>query len=193
MSQSEQNKWFANTASAQVKKQIDATGVKMANLLDADDFNEGVRLSNTKPLVMWEYERGSPFNTAEVILKSGAGNCDQMAYAANQIILKNGGASRVWGMPGHTFTLVGGPQGIVVPTVDFQDPAYANAWVVDVWGEITCEAKDYINQLAQTMARWKAGNKKVLTHDRVAHTSLWRDATDPVWTDGLYKGKKAPR
>ncbi|MGF0237916.1 hypothetical protein ACQR3P_03360 [Rhodococcus sp. IEGM1300] len=193
LSKSEQNKWFANIATAQVKKQIDATGVKMANLLDANDFNEGARLSNARPLVMWEYDRGYPPNTAEVILKSGAGNCDQMALVADQIILKNGGASRVWGMPGHTFTLVGGPQGNVVPTVNFQEAAYANAWVVDVWAEITCEAKDYIDQLAQTMARWKAGNKKVLTHDRVAHTSRWRDATDPVWTDGLYKGPKFPR
>ncbi|WP_150732856.1 hypothetical protein [Pseudomonas fluorescens] len=112
MSSADQNKIYADRAKAMVDQQFEATGLKSANQVIVNDPSDMQRQVSTRPLVIWEYTRTHAPNYADVILRTGAGNCDQMAWAAKNIVMESQGTAELWNMPGaHTFVLVGVPKG----------------------------------------------------------------------------------
>ena len=127
-------------------------------------------------------------NTGDLIMKTGAGNCGEMAILARDILTRSGARATEWhASDAHAFTVVGGPPGIVKPTVDFSEPAWANAWIVDAWADIACPAPDYTRQLKATMTQWSQAGWKI-------RESLNRNMSplDPDWMDKLINRPKQP-
>lgn len=193
----DQNKFYSNGAKEKVDQELKATGLGPANQVVANSPADLQRQVLTRPVVIWEYLRAGvkTRNYADTILRTGAGNCDQMAWAAKKIIDESGGTAVIWGMPGaHTFTLVGVPRGTVTKTVDFSEPAFKDAWVVDPWAEISCPASEYITRLDLQMSLWQAQGKMIFTTDWLSLNPVqgWRSPTDPLWLAQLKNGEKMP-
>lgn len=195
LSSADQNKIYANAAKAMVDQQFEATGLKSANQVILNDPSDMQRQVLTRPLVIWEYTRRNAPNYADQILRTGAGNCDQMAWAAKKIITESQGTAEIWNMPGaHTFTLVGVPRGTVAKTVDFSEPEFKDAWVVDPWADISCPASEYMTKLEAQMILWELDGKMLLMTDWLAPslTQDWGFPTNPQWLDMLIQGDKFP-
>jgi hypothetical protein len=191
--EADKNKIYANGAKAKVDQQFEATGLRSANKVDTNNPADLQRQVLTRPLVIWEYSRIGAPNYADQILRTGAGNCDQMAWTASKIINESGGTATVWGMPGaHTFTVVGVPRGTVVKTVDFSEPAFKDAWVVDPWAEISCPASEYVMRLDLQMNLWEAEGKMLLMTDWLSPNPAqgWKSPTDPLWMAQIIHGEK---
>ncbi|MCK8663470.1 hypothetical protein M1M11_01005 [Pseudomonas azerbaijanoccidens] len=191
----DQNKALADAAKAIIDEQFAATGLRSANQVIANDPNDLQRQVLTRPVVIWAYTRTKAPNYADQILRTGAGNCDQMAWAAKKIIEESGGIAQTWNMPGaHTFTLVGVPPGTVTHTVDFSEPAFTDAWVVDPWAEISCKATEYTTRLELQMISWEFDGKMLMMTDWLSPnpTSGWRSPIDPLWIAQLIQGQKLP-
>jgi hypothetical protein len=187
---SRKNEIYANGAKLQIDEQIKATGLGSFNKGDPTDSADTLRRDTAQPVVLWEYKLfdAPPPNVVEMILKTGSGNCDQMAAVAADIVLKNRGAATVWRMPGHSFTMVGGPKkGTVQDSTDFSESAFIDAWIVDPWAGIVCPANQYNRQFSNTMSLWQTEGKKIITtHGPIAsETTEWKDPTDPIWINRL--------
>jgi hypothetical protein len=117
-----------------------------------------------------------------------------MAWAAKKIIDESGGIAEIWQMTGHTFTVVGVPSGTIGKTVDFSEPAFKDAWVVDPWGGISCPAKEFIVHLDLRMLAWQAEGKMLLAPDTLNPTGphIWESPTDPEWINDILNGEKFP-
>ncbi|TWC52024.1 hypothetical protein FBY04_11550 [Pseudomonas sp. SJZ080] len=190
---SNKNRLYAENANMQVLSQVEATGLGPFNRYIPGDPNDVQRVSLTEPVVLWEYSRWGKPDTVEVLLKTGAGNCDHMAKVAKDIIVKNGGSARVWHMKGHAFTMAGGPTGSVPSTRHFTEPAFDSAWIVDPWAGISCRARDYTTELSAKMATWKSESKMIITTDysvTPAQTG-WADPTGPQWSAAIDGPKTA--
>ncbi|AWY39259.1 hypothetical protein DKY63_04800 [Pseudomonas putida] len=188
-----QNRFYAERASEQVSAQIEATGLGPFNQQLPHDAMDVQRAELTKPVVLWEYSRGSKPNYAETILKTGAGNCDQMAYTSAAVIIENGGDASLWRMEGaHTFTVVGIPLGTHHSTLDFSDQMYDNAWIVDVWADITCPASQYMEKLKDQMAKWSRDGRQIIATDWKANPPVvrWMDPMDEAWIKKVIDGPK---
>lgn len=88
--------WRAWACHSGARSMVKATGIGPSNVAGVG-VDELGRLSIAESLVMWQCSRAGQPNYTEVLLKTGAGNCDQMTHVANELIRFNGGASRVWG------------------------------------------------------------------------------------------------
>ncbi|MNF94071.1 hypothetical protein D3C84_767700 [compost metagenome] len=190
--ESTQNRLFAAGAKQQIDDQLSATGLGPANQRITGDPSDKQRQAKAEPVVIWEYERMGAPNGARVMMKTGAGNCDQMAAAAAIIVCMSGGGADLWSMPGHVFTVVGGPaKGTVSSTIDFSESAFRDAWVVDPWADIICQAKDYKDELANRMRFWSSEGRKVITtHGKPPNlVTEWLAPTDKIWTDRLEEPK----
>jgi hypothetical protein len=170
LSATDQNKVYAEQAKSQVDEQFKATGLRSANQVIANDPTDIQRQVLSSPVVIWVQSKTDSPDYADVILRTGAGNCDQMAWAAKKIIDESGGIAEIWQMPGHTFTVVGVPSGTIGKTVDFSEPAFKDAWVVDPWGGISCPANEFIVHLDLRMSVWQAEGKMLLAPDALNPT-----------------------
>ncbi len=194
LSATNQNKVYAEQAKSQVDEQFKATGLRSANQVIANDPTDIQRQVLSSPVVIWVQSKADSPDYADVILRTGAGNCDQMAWAAKKIIDESGGIAEIWQMTGHTFTVVGVPSGTIGKTVDFSEPAFKDAWVVDPWGGISCPAKEFIVHLDLRMLAWQAEGKMLLAPDTLNPTGphIWESPTDPEWINDILNGEKFP-
>lgn len=193
MSSADQNKIYADRAKAMVDQQFEATGLKSANQVIVNDPSDMQRQVLARPLVIWECTRTHAPNYADLILKTGAGNCDQMAWAAKNIITESQGTAELWNMPGaHTFVLVGVPKGTIARTADFSETEFRHAWVVDPWADISCPASEYMAKLEAQMILWELEGKMLMMTDWLAPVvkSDWSNPTNPQWLDMLLRGDK---
>ena len=187
----ERNSFFARSAKNEVDKQIAATGVGPANLRATTNPADIARRDASEPVTAWLYDKWGPMSPnqftqyMETVLKTGAGNCDQMAYASAKIIEENGGKARVMGMPDkHSFTVVGEtfPS---TKTVDFSEPEYKNLWISDPWAEISCPAPEYIKRFKDKMLEWKARGKMIR-----GNNGVWIHPDDSAWLNGTLNSVK---
>ncbi len=183
-----QNRLYAERAKAQVNNALKATGLGPGNQVRS--VNDSARADAAAMTLGWLRRTANlrAPNAGDLIMKTGAGNCGEMALLARQIINKSGGRAVEWhASDAHSFTVVGGPAGPVKPTVDFSEPAWANAWIIDPWADIACPAADYTAQLKATMTRWDKAGWKIREGIRPDMSPL-----DPDWMDTLIKQPKRP-
>ncbi|MEO8489855.1 hypothetical protein [Pseudomonas sp.] len=184
-STSQLNKYLAERANVSTLARLDRTGIGSANITGATR-NEVLRMQVARPVVMWEYSMIDRPNYTEVILRTGAGNCDQLAHVAREHVHANDGAAQLWGTrpPAHSFALVGTPPPGVHHTADFSEAHWSGLWICDPWASIVCPAKDYMVQLIARMELWHSQKLTVLFHDGTQYR--WGPANDPIWL-GLLK------
>lgn len=180
-----QNQFYAEHAKHAVDQALKATGLGPGNQVrSAKDLARADAASMTVQWLRRTADLRAP-NAGDLILKTGAGNCGEMALLARRIINQSGGAAVEWDAGDlHTFTVIGGPS---TPTVDFAGPAWADAWVVDPWAGIACPAADYTRQLKATLVEWDKAGVKIREGRRSGVSPL-----DPQWLDTLIEQPKRP-
>lgn len=183
-----QNQFYAEHAKDTVNQALKATGLGPGNQVrSATD----VARADAATITLGWLRRTTDLkarHAGDLIMKTGAGNCGEMAILAREILHKSGARAAEWHAGNaHAFTVVGGPTGPVKPTVDFSEPAWANAWVVDPWADIACPASDYIAQLKATMAKWDKAGWKIREGIKRNMSPL-----DPDWLDKLINQPKQP-
>ncbi|MGF6094171.1 hypothetical protein [Pseudomonas sp. 18175] len=176
----QQNKFYAEQAKISVDHSLNATGLGAGNkLLSPQD---ALRSDAASIVIRWL--RQSALGDADRVVKTGAGNCYEMSLLAKDIIRKSGGRAYHWNASGeHAFTVVGGPSRAPAATIDFSEPHWADAWIVDPWADIACPANEYIKQLQEKMVKWESEGVKI------------DGATSPLhedWIDALIKQPKSP-
>ncbi|RFD31548.1 hypothetical protein CER19_06565 [Pseudomonas sp. GL93] len=176
------NRYLAEQANASTQAVVERTGLRSANVVGSTR-GENLRLQEAEPVVMWEYSKIGHPNYTEVILKTGAGNCDQMAHVACEMIRTNGGVAHIWSCRGHTFVVVGTIPAGLTQTLDFQGADWANLYICDPWTSITCPAQDYMRQLRIKMTVWYLEDKMVFFHDGANYR--WALANHPIWLNIL--------
>lgn len=174
----QRNRFYAREAKKAVDVQFQITGVRSRNLRLHHNPASIDRADAAHPVVMWIYDKWDTPDYGDLILKTGAGNCDQMALAAAEIITKNGGTARLMSMPGaHAFTLVGDAP-INLRTYFFAEPEWSQTRIVDPWANIECPSSEYVQQFQRRMYEWKAEGRQIQTN-----AGHWIEADDPDWVD----------
>ncbi|MGY2376751.1 hypothetical protein ACW9IB_19815 [Pseudomonas sp. SDO524_S393] len=185
----QQNGVYAQGGKKTVDDQFDATGIRSANQQVPGLPGEHLRNQSASETVGWLYTRTNAPNYSEIVLKTGAGNCDQMAKVAVDTINVSGGHARIAQVPGHTFAVVGGPPGHP-RSRGFAGPEWADAWVVDPWAGITCPARDYPARFKQRMQEWSQSGRRILVSDgKTPAQSVWSDPMTPSWIDATVNGE----
>ena len=185
------NRYLSAQANASTLAMVRKTGLGSANTV-GNTPQELARFRVAEPVVMWEYSKIGHPNYTEIILKTGAGNCDQMAHVAKELIRTNGGGAQVWGTQprAHAFVVVGAPPAGLPPTRDFKEAAWADVWISDPWTSISCAAGDYIDALNIKMMEWYLLDISVFFYDAGAYR--WAKANDPAWIALLTHSEKLP-
>ena len=188
-SNQQKNRFFAEKAKASVDKALKATGLGPGNQVrSAADLARADAASMTLGWLRRSADLRGP-NAGDLIVKTGAGNCGEMALLSRDIIHKSGGIAREWHVgDAHSFTVVGGPIGPASATVNFKEAAWADAWIVDPWAGIACPAAEYTQQLKTTMAKWDKAGWKIRAGANANMSPL-----DPDWIDTLVEKPKTPR
>ncbi len=159
----QQNKFYAEQAKDSVNRSMKATGLGPDNQIRSKA--DLARAGAAGMAIGW-LRRTVPYgalNHSDLILKSGAGNCGEMALLSKDIIKKSGGRAYEWAAgDAHAFTVVGGPPVLPPGTPDFSEAAWADAWIVDPWANIACPARDYTQQLKKVMGQWEHDNLKII-------------------------------
>ncbi|WP_300630551.1 hypothetical protein [Pseudomonas sp.] len=189
---SQLNQYLAERANISTLARVDRTGIGSANITGATR-DEALRMQVARPVVMWEYSMIERPSYTEVILRTGAGNCDQLAHVALEHVHANDGAAQLWGTlpPAHAFVVVGTPPPGVPNTLDFSEAHWADLWICDPWTSIVCPAQDYMRQLIATMEVWNTQRLTVLFHDGTRYR--WGPANDPAWLELLKTSVKYTR
>lgn len=185
------NQHLAQKANASTLAVVEKTGVGSANTVGLGAA-ELQRWRVAEPVVMWEYSKMGHPNYTEVILKTGAGNCDQMAHIACEMIRTNGGTARVWGTrpAGHAFVVVGTPPPGLVHTRNFSEAGWDDVWISDPWSTVTSAAAGYIQALHTKMIEWDLLDISVFFNDAGAYR--WARANDSAWLARLTHSDKLP-
>lgn len=183
----QQNQFYAEQANASVNRSMKATGLGPGNkvLSKADS----ARAQAASRVNGWLRRTVAPhaLNRADLILKTGAGNCGEMALVAKETIRKSGGRAYEWAASdAHAFTIVGGPSELPPGTVDFSGPEWADAWIVDPWSDIACPAREYTQKLKGVMDKWQH-EKLVIMEGGKRMSPLDKD-----WLDTLIVKPKTP-
>ncbi|MBN2978398.1 hypothetical protein BFW88_13470 [Pseudomonas fluorescens] len=184
-----QNRFYAEQAKVKVNQAFKATGLGPGNQLHSP---ADVARADAAALTLGWLRRTADLrasNAGDLIMKTGAGNCGEMALLSQDIINKSGGTATLWNASdAHSFTVIGGPSSKANPTVDFSEPAWADAWIIDPWADIACPAPEYTQQLQATMIRWDKAGWKIREGTRLDMSPLDRD-----WMDKLIKRPKHPQ
>lgn len=183
------NRYLAEKANASTSARLERTQLKSANV-QGPTLDELRRVQEAQSVVMWEYSKIGQPNYTEIILKTGAGNCNQMAHAACEMIRTNGGTAQVWACQVHTFVVVGTPPAGLNLTLDFQESGWGDLWISDPWAAITCPAKEYMRTLHIKMLTWDLEDIAVFFNDGNAYR--WARANDPDWLRLLLSTPKQP-
>ena len=184
----QQNQFYAEKAKAAVDQALTATGLGPGNQVrSAADLARADAAHMTREwLLRTANLRAS--NAGDLIIKTGAGNCGEMALLSRDIINKSGGRAYEWSAgDAHAFTVIGGPSRAVSDTVDFSEAIWADAWIVDPWAGIACPAGDYTQQLNTTLAAWDKNGWRIRSGTKADMRPL-----DPEWMDTLISQPKRP-
>lgn len=185
----QQNRLYAEGGRTAVDEQFKATGIRSANQQVPGLAGEVTRNQTASEMVGWLYTRTGAPNYSEMVLKTGAGNCDQMAKVAVDTINASGGNARIAQVKGHTFAVVGGPPG-QPRSKGFVGPEWDEAWVVDPWAGITCRAADYPAQFKARMQEWSLSGRRILISDGATPpSSVWSDPMEPRWITATVDGE----
>ncbi|MEO8491111.1 hypothetical protein [Pseudomonas sp.] len=183
----QQNRFYAEQAKASVNRSMKATGLGAGNkVLSKADLARAQAADTTN---QWIRRTVAPhaLNRADMVLKTGAGNCGEMALVAKETIKKSGGRAYEWAASdAHAFTVVGGPTELPAGTVDFSGPAWKDAWIVDPWSDIACPAHEYTQKLKDVMAQW--GSEKLVITEGAKRIS----PLDKNWMNTLIVQPKTP-
>lgn len=183
------NQYQAECAQRAVLAKVARTGIGPDNLAGVGGA-EITRIGVAEPVVMWEYSQVNAPNYTEIILRTGAGNCDQMAHVAHRMIQFNGGDSQIWMIPkAHTLVVVGKPP--VSVSLDFQEPGWEDLWVCDPWARVLCPARAYQRELRVAMIA--LGLQDYSVYYRKNNVPGWYKADDPHWLDLLRDSPKHPK
>ncbi|MGU9856977.1 dermonecrotic toxin domain-containing protein [Pseudomonas sp. LF245] len=184
----QQNQFYAEKAKASVDQALTITGLGPGNLVRSPaDLARADAAHMTREWLLRTANLRAP-NAGDLIMKTGAGNCGEMALLSKDIINKSGGRAYEWGAgDAHSFTVVGGPSGGVSGTVDFAEAAWADAWIVDPWAGIACPAAEYTQQLKNTLVAWDKAGLKIRSG-----TNANMNPLDPEWLDTLIDQPKRP-
>ncbi|WP_017739409.1 dermonecrotic toxin domain-containing protein [Pseudomonas sp. CBZ-4] len=184
----QQNQFYAEKAKAAVDHALTATGLGPGNQVrSAADLARADAAHMTREWLLRTADLRAP-NAGDLIIKTGAGNCGEMALLARDIISKSGGRAYEWGAgDAHSFTVVGGPSTTVNGTLDFSEAIWADAWIVDPWAGITCPAADYTQRLRSTLAAWDKAGWRIRSGAKPDMRPL-----DPEWVDTLVNKPKRP-
>ncbi|XVJ49736.1 hypothetical protein ACDZ94_24215 (plasmid) [Pseudomonas sp. UBT] len=159
----QQNKFYAQQAKSNVNRDLKATGLGPSNQVRS--AADQARADAANMTLNWLRHTVAPdaLSYSNLVLKSGAGNCGEMALVSKDIITKSGGRAYEWtASDAHVFTVVGGPSELPAGTVDFSGPAWADAWIVDPWADIACPAREYTQKVKEVMTRWADEGLKIL-------------------------------
>ena len=182
------NQFYAEHSKASVDRALKATGLGPGNLVRSPaDLARADAASMTLNWLRRSADLLGP-NAGNLIMKTGAGNCGEMATLSKEIIHQSGGTAREWRAgDAHAFTVVGGPAGAVNATVDFKEAAWADAWIVDPWAGIACPAGEYTQRLQTAMARWDDAGWTIR-----AGKNANMSPRDPDWLKTLLDKPKEP-
>lgn len=186
------NRYLAEQASASTLAQVEKTGIGSANIM-GPTLQDARRMQVAEPVVMWQYSKLGDADYTEVILKTGAGNCDQLAHIAHELIRTNGGTATIWHTvpAAHAFVVVGAHPLSLTHTWHFSEAAWSGLWICDPWTSITCHAPDYLRVLRAKMFEWDSQAIAVQFND--AGNQRWARASDPRWLQLLTDSRKYPR
>lgn len=183
-----QNQFYAEQAKNSVRQALSATGLGPSNLvLSPSDL---ARADAAQEVILWLRNAYSklPSNYGDLIIKSGAGNCGEMSILSADLINKSGGRAYRWEAgDAHALTIVGGPSTRPRPTIDFSEPEWADAWVVDPWANITCRASEYTKELRVVMNKWNESGLVIREGNNLKMSPL-----DDTWIDTLINKPKSP-
>ncbi|TBR35845.1 MULTISPECIES: dermonecrotic toxin domain-containing protein [Dyella] len=178
------NAYYATEAATILKEHFQATGLRMANQRAADDT---LRLRATAPMV--EFVQNAFLDQThyphyyDAILRTGAGNCDEMALLTAHLINEAGGYAETYAMvPIHRFTVVGKP-GRRWPTKDFTEPGWNGIRIVDGWIGWEGPASEYPAAFANRMRFWEGEGMQIFVNREDLGLSGWISPTDPKWLE----------
>ncbi|TFY86224.1 hypothetical protein DYL61_28215 [Pseudomonas nabeulensis] len=188
LTQAQQNRFYAEQALQAVQKDMQATGLGPGNVVRsaADQARADAAIS----VINWLRETRNPraLLSGKTLVKSGAGNCGEMAALSRETIINSGGPAYEWfAGDSHAFTVVGGPSVKPTGSINFTEPQWADAWVVDPWAGIACPASEYTQKLQQTMSKWAADGWVIRTGADPAMSP-----TNKQWLDALIREPKEP-
>lgn len=153
----QQNGFYAQQALQSVQKDMQATGLGPGNVVRS--AADRARADAALTVVNWLRETRNPRTllSGKSVVKAGAGNCGEMSALSREIINTSGGRAYEWfAGDSHVFTVVGGPSNKPLGSVKFDQPEWADAWVVDPWAGIATPAAQYTQKLEQVMRNWTA-------------------------------------
>ncbi|KRP58794.1 hypothetical protein [Pseudomonas trivialis] len=183
----QQNKFYAEQAKSNVNLGMKATGLGPGNQVRSTaDKARAQAAFDTIGWIRRTAESHAP-NRANLVLKTGAGNCGEMAILSKDIINKSGGRAYEWhASDAHAFTVVGGPSTLPSGTVDFSEQAWKDAWIVDPWTDIACPAREYTQKLKEVMTQWERKKIKILEGEALI------SPLDKNWMENLITKPKNP-
>lgn len=184
----QQNRFYAERAYADVNQSMKATGLGPSNKVRSK--TDIARADAANMTLSWSRRTVATHaaNYPNLILKTGAGNCGEMALLSKDIITQSGGRAYEWAASdAHVFTVVGGPATLPAGTVDFTGDAWKDAWIVDPWADIACPARQYTQKLKDVMTQWDRGGQKILNE-----TGQLISPLDDRWMDALIVKPKTP-
>lgn len=184
----QQNKFYAEQAKSSVNRSMKATGLGPNNKV----FSKADLKRSEAATMTLTWLRKTAQNSAEghsnLILKAGVGNCGEMALVSKDIITKSGGRAYEWhASQEHVFTVVGGPSELPAGTVDFSDPVWKDAWIVDPWADIACPAREYTRKIDEVMTQWARDKVRIRTGP-----NQFISPRDKNWLDALVSKPKTP-
>lgn len=188
LTSAQQNRLYAQHALQTVQKDMHATGLGPGNVVRS--AADRARAEAADAVVSWLRETRNPRTlfSGKSVVKAGAGNCGEMATLSREIINNSGGRAYEWfAGDSHTFTVVGGPSTNPLSSVKFDQPEWADAWVVDPWSGIACPAPQYTQKLKQVMGKWAADGWVIRTP-----TDQALSPTSKQWLDALINEPKEP-
>ncbi|WP_338484124.1 hypothetical protein [Pseudomonas trivialis] len=183
----QQNKFYAQQAKSNVNRGMKATGLGPGNQVRSRaDKARAEAATQTIGWIRRTTANHAP-NRANLVLKTGAGNCGEMAMVSRDIIDKSGGRAYEWhASDAHAFTVVGGPPTLPAGTVNFSEPAWKDAWIVDPWTDIACPAREYTQKIKEVMTQWERKSIKILEGEKSI------SPLDDNWMNDLVKKPKTP-
>ncbi|OPA91577.1 hypothetical protein BFW88_13175 [Pseudomonas fluorescens] len=183
----QQNKFYAQQAKDSVNRSMKVTGLGPSNKIRSK--TDMARADAADIAIGWlrNINGAEDPNYSNLILKTGAGNCGEMARLSKDIIKKSGGRAYEWyASDAHAFTVVGGPSTLPSETKDFSGAAWTDAWIVDPWADIACPAREYTQKLKEVMAKWHL-EKLEVAEGRKRFSPLEKN-----WMEKLINQPKAP-
>lgn len=183
----QKNGFFAREAKNSVNLSMKATGLGPGNQIRS--IADSARAQAARMTNEWLRRTVPPHavNRPNLILKSGVGNCGEMALLSKDIVKKSGGRAYEWqASDAHAFTVIGGPSTLPTGTVNFSEAAWADAWIVDPWADIACPARLYTQKLNEVMTRWARENLKIMDRGNLI------SPLDETWLDKLIAKPKTP-